>query len=217
MTTVILFNKPYGVHSQFRKDHDHMATLADFFSDKTLRVAGRLDKDSEGLLILTDNSTLNHTITTPAKGQKTFGKTYLVQVEHTPTTAQIHALQTGVTLKDGKTLPAQVSVLDENDLPIALWERNPPIRQRQSISTAWLSITIYEGKNRQVRRMTAHVGLPCLRLIRHQIGAWTLGDLGVGECRKLTLTTQEFNKLTANTQTKPKKKPFKSFYNKDKS
>ena len=218
MTTVILFNKPYGVHSQFRKDHDDMATLADFFSDKTLRVAGRLDKDSEGLLILTDNGTLNHAITTPAKGQKTFGKTYLVQVENMPTTAQIHALQTGVTLKDGKTLPAQVSVLDENDLPIALWERNPPIRQRQSIPTAWLSITIYEGKNRQVRRMTAHVGLPCLRLIRHQVGAWTLGDLGVGECRKITLTAQELNKLTANSPPqKPKKKPFKPFYKKDKS
>lgn len=184
MVTVILFNKPYGVHSQFRKDHEQMVTLADFFDDKTLRVAGRLDKDSEGLLILTDDGKLNHAITTP-KADKAWGKTYLVQVENIPTDAQIHALSTGVTLKDGKTLPAIVKVLDT--LPITLWQRQPPIRVRQTIPTAWLSITIFEGKNRQVRRMTAHVGLPCLRLIRHQVGAWTLGELGVGQFVRLTV------------------------------
>lgn len=184
MATVILFNKPYGVHSQFRKDHEQMVTLADFFDDKTLRVAGRLDKDSEGLLILTDDGKLNHAITTP-KADKAWGKTYLVQVENIPTDAQIHALSTGVTLKDGKTLPAIVKVLDT--LPITLWQRQPPIRVRQTIPTAWLSITIFEGKNRQVRRMTAHVGLPCLRLIRHQVGAWTLGELGVGQFVRLTV------------------------------
>lgn len=204
MTTVILFNKPYGVHSQFRKDHDDMMTLADFFQDKSLRVAGRLDKDSEGLLLLTDNGQLNHLITTPTPTQKTFGKTYLVQVENTPTPKQIQALQTGVTLKDGKTLPAQVTLLDENSLPITLWRRNPPIRKRQNIPTAWLSITIFEGKNRQVRRMTAHVGLPCLRLIRQRIGVWQLGDLPVGAHRKITLTNSELAKLTAQETQTPK-------------
>lgn len=206
MTTVILFNKPYGVHSQFRKDHDDMMTLADFFQDKSLRVAGRLDKDSEGLLLLTDNGQLNHLITTPTATQKTFGKTYLVQVENTPTPEQIQALQTGVTLKDGKTLPAQVILLDENSLPITLWERNPPIRKRQNIPTAWLSITIFEGKNRQVRRMTAYVGLPCLRLIRQRIGAWQLGDLPVGAQQKITLTDSQLAQLTAQKTRTPKPK-----------
>lgn len=206
MTTVILFNKPYGVHSQFRKDHDDMMTLADFFQDKSLRVAGRLDKDSEGLLLLTDNGQLNHLITTPTATQKTFGKTYLVQVENTPTPEQIQALQTGVTLKDGKTLPAQVILLDENSLPITLWQRNPPIRKRQNIPTAWLSITIFEGKNRQVRRMTAHVGLPCLRLIRQRIGVWQLGDLPVGAHQKITLTDSQLAQLTAQKTRTPKPK-----------
>ena len=184
MATVVLFNKPYGVHSQFRKDDPKMVTLADFFKDKSLRVAGRLDKDSEGLLVLTDDGRLNHTITTP-KADKAWGKTYLVQVENTPTDEQIHQLQQGVLLKDGKTLPAVIKVLDT--LPITLWEREPPIRSRKSIPTTWLSITIFEGKNRQIRRMTAHVGLPCLRLIRHQVGMWALGELGVGEFVRLSV------------------------------
>lgn len=191
MATVVLFNKPYGVHSQFRKDHEGMMTLMDFFDDKSLRVAGRLDKDSEGLLILTDDGKLNHAITTPKANQaRTWGKTYLVQVENTPTEAQLNALRDGVTLKDGKTLPAIVEVLEE--LPVELWERNPPIRERQSVPTAWLSITIFEGKNRQVRRMTAHVGLPCLRLIRHQVGNWQLGQLKSGESVRLTVNAGKF-------------------------
>lgn len=182
MATVILFNKPYGVHSQFRKDHEGMATLADFFDDKRLRVAGRLDKDSEGLLILTDDGALNHTITTP-KADNTWGKTYLVQVENIPTDAQLNALRAGVLLKDGRTKPALVQRL--SDLPMTLWDRDPPIRQRKSVPTAWLSMTIFEGKNRQIRRMSAHVGLPCLRLIRHQVGKWTLGELRSGEWVRL--------------------------------
>lgn len=190
MATVVLFNKPYGVHSQFRKDHEGMITLADFFKDKSLRVAGRLDKDSEGLLILTDNGKLNHAITTPKAHQTTWGKTYLVQVENLPNEAQLNALRHGVVLKDGKTLPAIVQVLEE--LPIELWERNPPIRERQSVPTAWLSITIFEGKNRQIRRMTAHVGLPCLRLIRHQVGKWQLGQLKSGESVRLTVNANQF-------------------------
>ena len=192
---LILFNKPYGVHSQFRKDNQQMRTLADFFCDKRLRVAGRLDKDSEGLLILTDNGDLNHLITTPTNNQKAFGKTYLVQVENTPNDQQLTLLSKGVTLKDGKTLPAFVKTLNEKELPIDLWQRNPPIRERKNIPTAWLSMTIFEGKNRQVRRMTAHVGLPCLRLIRYQIGDWTLDNLGVGKYRQIILSRQDLIKF----------------------
>lgn len=192
---LILFNKPYGVHSQFRKDNQQMRTLADFFCDKRLRVAGRLDKDSEGLLILTDNGDLNHLITTPKNNQKAFGKTYLVQVENTPNDQQLTLLSKGVTLKDGKTLPAFVKTLNEKELTIHLWQRNPPVRERKNIPTAWLSMTIFEGKNRQVRRMTAHVGLPCLRLIRYQIGDWTLDNLGVGEYRQIILSRQDLIKF----------------------
>lgn len=206
MPTVILFNKPYDVHSQFRKDHDQMMTLADYFNDKSLRVAGRLDKDSEGLLILTDSGVLNHFITTPPTHNnharpitQKWGKTYLVQVENTPSDEKLNALRQGVLLKDGKTLAAMVSVLSNEELPIDLWERHPPIRERKSIPTAWLMMTIFEGKNRQVRRMTAHVGLPCLRLIRWQIGTdklgWRLGDLGVGESRRIYLSDDELRQL----------------------
>ncbi|MFA9485993.1 MULTISPECIES: pseudouridine synthase [unclassified Moraxella] len=215
MEKLVLFNKPYGVHSQFRKEHDQMQTLADFFDDKSLRVAGRLDKDSEGLLILTNSGGINHAITTPMHkgGEKKFGKTYLVQVENNPTAEQIAQLEQGVVLKDGRTLPCQVRLLDE--LPINLWERNPPIRERKAIPTAWLSITIYEGKNRQVRRMVAHVGLPCLRLIRYQIGVWSLAwggcQLGVGESYEITMDKQTMARLGLSTldngSSNPKNKP----------
>lgn len=215
MAKVVLFNKPYGVHSQFRKDNDDMQTLADFFEDKSLRVAGRLDKDSEGLLVLTDDGALNHAITTPPKTTvKKQGKTYLVQVENIPTSEQIRQLEQGVLLKDGKTLPSRVTILDE--LPITLWERHPPIRERKSIPTAWLSITIHEGKNRQVRRMVAHVGLPCLRLIRYQVADWALvgvsGQLAVGEHRTIHLDERDLAKYgvvtgdATNKQAKPKQR-----------
>lgn len=187
-TKLILFNKPYGVHSQFRKDNDEMATLADFFTDKSLRVVGRLDKDSEGLLLLTNNGKLANAIANPTAHKQP--KTYLVQVEGTPNDDALQALRNGVVLKDGKTLPAKVSALSESKLPIALWERNPPIRERKHIPTTWLSITIFEGKNRQVRRMTASVGLPCLRLIRWQVAEFTLGELSLGEWQELTLNRQ---------------------------
>lgn len=187
-TKLILFNKPYGVHSQFRKDNDEMATLADFFTDKSLRVVGRLDKDSEGLLLLTNNGKLANAIANPTTHKQP--KTYLVQVEGTPNDDALQALRNGVVLKDGKTLPAKVSALSESELPIALWERNPPIRERKHIPTTWLSITIFEGKNRQVRRMTASVGLPCLRLIRWQVAEFTLGELSLGEWQELTLNRQ---------------------------
>ncbi|OPH33942.1 pseudouridine synthase [Moraxella equi] len=201
MPIVVLFNKPYNVHSQFRKDHDQMMTLADYFDDKSLRVAGRLDKDSEGLLVLTDNGTLNHFITTPpTHGKaKSWGKTYLVQVEHTPTADQLHALRTGITLKDGKTLPAHILHLDDDNLPIDVWDRHPPIRERKNIPTAWLMMTIFEGRNRQIRRMTAHVGLPCLRLIRLQIGSdklgWHVGDLTVGQSRRIHISHDELTQI----------------------
>lgn len=201
MPTVVLFNKPYNVHSQFRKDHDQMMTLADYFDDKSLRVAGRLDKDSEGLLVLTDNGTLNHFITTPpTHGKaKSWGKTYLVQVEHTPTADQLHALRTGITLKDGKTHPAHILHLDDDNLPIDVWDRHPPIRERKNIPTAWLMMTIFEGRNRQIRRMTAHVGLPCLRLIRLQIGSdklgWHVGDLTVGQSRRIHISHDELTQI----------------------
>lgn len=201
---VILFNKPYGVHSQFRKDHDGMKTLADYFNDKSLRVCGRLDKDSEGLLILSDNGAINHAITTPPKKSsgKKYGKTYLVQVENIPTQAQLTKLRQGVILKDGITLPAKVTLLDE--LPIVLWQRLPPIRERKHIPTAWLAMTIFEGKNRQIRRMVAHVGLPCLRLIRYQVAIWSLMNdtrqLDVGESYELRLSKMQMSALGIHGQ-----------------
>lgn len=207
---VVLFNKPYGVHSQFKKENDAMQTLSDFLDDQSLRVAGRLDKDSEGLLVLTNHGGLNHAITTPptainakyANAKHT--KTYLVQVENIPSPDQIRQLQQGVLLKDGKTLPAEVMLLDEQEFPIGLWQRNPPIRQRATIPTSWLMMSICEGKNRQVRRMVAQVGLPCLRLIRYQVGPWKLGGLAVGESCVLQLGADELKQLgviDAETQT----------------
>lgn len=199
---VVLFNKPFGVHSQFKKDNDAMATLADFFDDKSLRVAGRLDADSEGLLLLTNHGKLIHAITTPptqARPKAKHPKTYLVQVEGVPTATMLSQLQVGVVLKDGKTLPAQVAHLTEDELPVALWARTPPIRERKSIPTSWLSITIVEGKNRQVRRMTAHVGLPCLRLIRYRVGGFTLAHAGsqlaVGQSTTIMLSPAQLRAL----------------------
>lgn len=197
-TSFILFNKPYGVQSQFRDDsnNDH-TTLSEYFTDKSLRVAGRLDATSEGLLILTSDGRVNKAITHPPKanaGRKQ-GKTYLVQVEGTPTAEQRDKLRQGVILKDGKTLPADIKQLSEEDLPMPLWQRDPPIRERKSIPTSWLMLTIYEGKNRQVRRMTAHVGLPCLRLIRWSVAGFELGELAVGEFVRIHLDSAKLREL----------------------
>jgi 23S rRNA pseudouridine2457 synthase len=196
--SLILFNKPYGVQSQFRDDsnNDH-TTLSQYFTDKALRVAGRLDATSEGLLILTDDGRVNKAITHPPKanaGRKQ-GKTYLVQVEGIPTAEQINKLKCGVVLKDGKTLPAEVRHVSEEELPMVLWQRNPPIRERKSVPDSWLMLTIYEGKNRQVRRMTAHVGLPCLRLIRWSVAGFELGELAVGEFVRVHLTSEHCRQL----------------------
>lgn len=197
-TSLVLFNKPYGVQSQFRDDsnNDH-TTLSEYFTDKSLRVAGRLDATSEGLLILTNDGRVNKAITHPPKanaGRKQ-GKTYLVQVEGMPTAEQLDKLGQGVILKDGKTLPADIRQLSEEGLPMPLWQREPPIRERKSIPTSWLMLTIYEGKNRQVRRMTAHVGLPCLRLIRWSVAGFELEELAVGEFVRIHLDSAKLREL----------------------
>ncbi|WP_296173145.1 pseudouridine synthase [Psychrobacter sp. UBA2769] len=201
-SSLILFNKPYGVQSQFRDDsnNDH-STLSEYFTDKSLRVAGRLDATSEGLLILTSDGRVNKAITQPpaaknfAQNKQKQGKTYLVQVEGLVSADQLKQLAAGVQLKDGKTLPATALLVDEADLPIALWQRDPPIRERKSVPTSWLMLTIYEGKNRQVRRMTAHVGLPCLRLIRWSVAGFELGSLGVGEFVRIHLSRERCQQL----------------------
>ena len=201
-SSLILFNKPYGVQSQFRDDsnNDH-TTLSQYFTDKSLRIAGRLDATSEGLLILTSDGRVNKAITQPpsaanfAKNRHKQGKTYLVQVEGTATPAQLNELASGVHLKDGKTLPATALMVEETNLPIDLWQREPPIRERKNIPTSWLMLTIYEGKNRQVRRMTAQVGLPCLRLIRWSVAGFELGDLAVGEFVRIHLTSERCQQL----------------------
>ena len=201
-SSLILFNKPYGVQSQFRDDsnNDH-STLSQYFTDKSLRIAGRLDATSEGLLILTSDGRVNKAITQPpaaknfAQNKQKQGKTYLVQVEGLVSADQLKQLAIGINLKDGKTLPATALLIDEADLPIDLWQRDPPIRERKNVPTSWLMLTIYEGKNRQVRRMTAHVGLPCLRLIRWSVAGFELGSLGVGEFVRIHLSRERCQQL----------------------
>jgi 23S rRNA pseudouridine2457 synthase len=179
MARVVLFNKPFQVLSQFR-EHGDKVTLARFINDPSLRVAGRLDYDSEGLLVLSDDGTLVQKITNPRFKME---KTYLAQVEGEPTEDALAQLRTGVVLKDGMTRPASTKLIDE---PAGLWPRDPPIRYRAAIPTHWLELTISEGRNRQVRRMTAAVGLPTLRLIRKRVGEWSLEGLAPGEFCQMT-------------------------------
>lgn len=177
---LILFNKPMGVLSQFTDkgtEGSPRATLSDYIDLPGVYPAGRLDRDSEGLLLLTDDGRLQARIAHP-KFRKP--KTYLVQVEGDPTEAHLAQLRRGITLKDGPTRPAQVRRIPPPDL----WPRVPPVRFRKSVPDAWLEITITEGRNRQVRRMTAHVGLPCLRLVRWAIGDWRVDGLAPGDWRE---------------------------------
>ena len=180
---LILFNKPFGVLSQFTDAGtagSPRKTLSDFIDVPGVYAAGRLDQDSEGLLVLTNDGQLQNRISDPKFKQP---KTYWVQVEGVPDEAALQALRTGVTLKDGKTAPAKAEAISE---PENLWPRNPPIRVRKSVPDSWISLTITEGRNRQVRRMTAAVGYPTLRLIRSRIGDWPLAGLSPGEWRDTT-------------------------------
>jgi len=175
---LIALNKPYGVLCQFT-DVDGRRTLADFIRQKDVYAAGRLDQDSEGLLLLTDDGRLAHRLTDPGHKQP---KTYLVQVEGEIDESALGALRRGVLLNDGPTLPAMAQAALEPDW---LWPRDPPVRYRKSIPTSWLSLSLREGRNRQVRRMTAAVGFPTLRLIRVRMGEHALDGLAPGESRQI--------------------------------
>lgn len=182
MARLILLNKPFGMLSQFTDKgsaDSPRRTLSDVVSIPGVYPAGRLDRDSEGLLLLTDDGALQARISNP---RHKMTKTYLVQVEGLPDPAALQALRDGVTLNDGPTRPAKLRLLP--DAPDWLWPRHPPVRFRKTVPDSWIELTISEGRNRQVRRMTAHIGHPTLRLIRTRIGPWDLGDIALGTWRE---------------------------------
>jgi len=180
MTQLILLNKPWGVLSQFTDEGSGHPTLAGFIDVPGVYPAGRLDRDSEGLLLLTDDGRLQARIADP---RHKVAKTYWVQVEGEPDDAALAALRTGVRLKDGLTQPALAERID----PPAIWPRDPPVRFRKSVPDCWIAVTITEGRNRQVRRMTAAVGHPTLRLVRWRVGEWTLDGVAPGTWREVGL------------------------------
>lgn len=176
---ILLFNKPFRCLSQFTDDQGR-DTLANYITDKGFYAAGRLDYDSEGLLILTNNGKLQAQIADPAFKKP---KTYIAQVEGNIDKIAVGTLQNGVLLKDGMTSPAGVKKIS----PPKLWQRHPPVRYRKSVAESWVKLTIVEGRNRQVRRMLASVGFPCLRLIRMSVGDWHLQNLQPGQFKRLSL------------------------------
>ena len=183
MAQLVLLNKPYGVVCQF--SGEECPTLADYIDIPGVYAAGRLDKDSEGLLLLTDDGRLQHQIAHPKHKQN---KIYWVQLEGHIHDSALQKLRQGVMLKDGITKPAQAELMAE---PV-IWPRNPPVRFRKNIPTSWIQLTLREGRNRQVRRMTAAVGFPTLRLIRQSIGQWQLGELQPGEYRHIQLDKRTY-------------------------
>jgi 23S rRNA pseudouridine2457 synthase len=180
MAHLILFNKPFAVMCQFT-DKASRATLADFINTPNVYPAGRLDYDSEGLVLLTDDGILQNKISDP---KHKLPKTYWAQVEGEISDSALKKLREGVVLKDGITKSAKAKRMDE---PAILWERHPPIRERKNIPTSWIELVVTEGRNRQVRRMTAAVGFPTLRLIRYAVGEWSIEGLSVGESRLIKI------------------------------
>lgn len=188
MSKLILFNKPFNVLCQFTGEAGDQI-LADYINIPKVYPAGRLDKDSEGLLLLTDNGQLQHQISNP---KNKMAKVYWVQVEGEPTDKDLEPLRKGIKIQNYISKPAIVEIMPEP----SVWQRDPPIRQRQNIPASWLKITIKEGKNRQVRRMTAAIGFPTLRLIRAQIGDWHLANLKPGEYKQLNIPATFSNPLS---------------------